>query len=99
MLGIIPVSYTHLMCHWRKEHNQIDEFIEMPNHKKLEQSNVQKEVKIVKVKQQKKTPEQPKKVTCQDVMDFMAEQFRKQREDIQRYHEELMKKWMNVARI
>ena len=87
------------MCQWRKEHNQIDELIGMPNNKKLEQSNVQKEVKIVKVKQQKKTPEQPKKVTSQDVMDFITEQFRKRneiiirqmKEDQQRHHEELMK--------
>ena len=45
------------MCQWRKEHNQIDELIGMPNNKKLEQSSVQKEVKIVKVKEQKKIPE------------------------------------------
>ena len=78
----------------------------MPKHKNLEQSNMQQEIEIVKVKQQKKMPEQPKTVTRQDIMDFMAEQFRKQeetsrkqierldkmREDNQRHHEKFMKR-------
>ena len=46
------------MCNWRKEHNQTEEFIGMPNHKNLEQSNKQQEVEIVKVKQQKKISKQ-----------------------------------------
>ena len=33
----------------------------MPNNKKLEQSSVQKEVKIVKVKQEKKIPDKSNK--------------------------------------
>ena len=72
----------------RKEHNQTEEFIGMPNHKNLEQSNKQQEVEIIKVKQQKKISEQPKKVTCQDVMDFMAEQSRKQKEELNKKFEE-----------
>ena len=84
------------MCNWRKEHNQIEEFIGMPHHKTLEQSNMQLEIEIVKVKQQKKMPkptqkEASRKPTCQEVMNFMAEQVRKLEEDNQRHHEELRK--------
>ena len=58
-----------------------------------------RQVEMVKVKQQKKTPEQPKKVTSQNVMGFIAELFRKRNESIirqmkeenQRHREEFRK--------
>ena len=51
------------ICNWRKEHNRllIDEFKGIPNNKNLEQSNMQIEEEIVKVKQQKKMPEPTQK--------------------------------------
>ena len=51
------------MCNWRKEHNRIEEFKGMPNHKNLEQSNMQIKEEIVKVKHQKKMPDPHKKKT------------------------------------
>ena len=68
----------------RKEHNQIDEFIAMPNIKKLEQSKVQKEVKIVKAKQQKKIPEQKKEESFEERWDKIFKMFGKVMEECDR---------------
>ena len=76
MDSIKPVSYTHLT----------EEFIGMPNHKNLEQSNMQQEIEIVKVKQQKKMPEPTQKEYMS-----MKEMLRIILEDNKRHHEELRK--------
>ena len=70
------------ICNWRKVHNQVEEFTEVPKPK----TQIKKEV--VKVKQQKKMPEQPQKVTLQDIMDLMVEFNRKMDEDIKKQKEE-----------
>ena len=67
------------MCNWRKEHNRIEEFKGMPNHKNLEQSNMQIEEEIVKVKQQKKMPEPTHKedMSMQEMLRIILENSRK----------------------
>ena len=84
------------MCNWRKEHNRIEEFKEIPNNNNLEQSNMQIQEEIVRVKQQMKMPEQPKKVTHQDIMDFMVEHFRRMDESFRRLEETMNRGFKNM---
>ena len=87
------------MCQWRKEHNQIDKFIEMPNIKKLEQSNVQKKVKIVKMKQQKKIPDQSNKkeeLSIQEMFKLLLESSKRQEESSKRMEENLKNYWKTM---
>ena len=51
------------ICNWRKVHNQVEEFTQIPNPK----TQIKKE--IVKVKQQKKIPEQKKEESFEEWMD------------------------------
>ena len=67
----------------------VEEFKGIPNNKNLEQSNIQIEEEIVKVKQQKKMPEP----NWQEMMKFMAEQSRQTNENLRKQNKYLSKKF------
>ena len=79
------------LCHWRKKHNQIEGFREMPNHKNLEQSNVQKEVVTNKEKEvieedaqgdQPDKPNQKEDLSIQEMFKILLVNSRRQEENL-----------------